>query len=202
MIFLNHNHHNKSASPSLKNLDPITIQNPFFLQAMRKKLSSVRSNPSCVLCAVYYCVYGCYYRFAGSAQQLTATIRGKVIDKDSRQPLFGVNILVLNTNPPQGAVTEADGSFKIEQVTIGRHSIRFTYVGYEEVVISELSVGSGKEVQVTVEMQEKVSNMGEVIVTAEKDKSKANNEYASVSARSFSAEEMSRYAATQNDPPG
>ena len=138
--------------------------------------------------------------FTAGAQQLTATVRGKVIDKDSRQPLFGVNILVLNTNPPQGAVTDADGTFKIENVTIGRHSIRFTYVGYEEAVISELSVGSGKEVQVTVEMQEKVSNMGEVVVIAEKDKSKANNEYASVSARSFSAEEMSRYAATQNDP--
>ena len=138
--------------------------------------------------------------FTTSAQQLTATVRGKVIDKDSRQPLFGVNILVLKTDPPQGAVTEADGSFKIENVTIGRHTLRFTYVGYEEAVISELGVGSGKEVQVTVEMQEKVSNMNEVVVTAEKDKSKANNEFATVSARSFSADEMSRYAATQNDP--
>lgn len=138
--------------------------------------------------------------FALSAQQLTATIRGKVIDKDSRQPLDGVNILVLNTNPPQGAVTGADGSFKIENVTIGRHTIRFTYVGYEEAVISELSVGSGKEVQVMIEMQETVNNMNEVVVTAVKDKSNANNEFATVSARSFSADEMSRYAATQNDP--
>ena len=138
--------------------------------------------------------------YASGAQQLTETVRGKVIDKDSRQPLLGVNILVMNTEPPQGAISEADGSFKIEKVTVGRHTLRFTYVGYEEAVISELQIGSGKEVQLTVEMQETVSNIKEVVVTAEKDKTRSNNEFASVSARSFSAEEMSRYAATQNDP--
>jgi len=134
------------------------------------------------------------------AQNLTETVRGTVIDKDSRQPLFGVNIMVLNTDPPMGAITEANGSFKIEKVTVGRHTLRFSYVGYEEAVIAELFVSSGKEVQVTVEMQEKVNTINEVVVTGNKDKSKANNEFASVSARSFSAEEMSRYAATQNDP--
>ncbi len=135
-----------------------------------------------------------------NAQGLTETVRGKVIDKDSHQPLFGVNILILNTDPPQGAVSEADGSFKIEKVTVGRHSLRFTYVGYEEAVIAELFVSSGKEVQLTVEMQEKVNNISEVVITSGKDKAEANNEFASVSARSFSADEMSRYAATQNDP--
>ncbi len=140
------------------------------------------------------------FSFSLKAQNLTETVRGRVIDKDSRQPLFGVNILVLNTNPPQGAVTEADGTFKIEKVSVGRHTLRFSYVGYDEAILAELFVSSGKEVLVTVEMQEKVNTMNEVVVTSEKDKSKANNEFASVSARSFSAEEMSRFAATQNDP--
>jgi len=134
------------------------------------------------------------------AQVLTETIRGKVIDKDSRQPLFGVNILVLNSDPVQGAVTDENGMFKIEKVSVGRHSLRFTYVGYEDAMVSELFVSSGKEVELNIEMLEKVNNMNEVVVTANKDKAQANNEFATVSARSFSAEEMSRYAATQDDP--
>ena len=134
------------------------------------------------------------------AQDLTATVRGVVLDKDSRQPLQAVNVLVMNTNPPQGATTNADGSFKIEKVTVGRHTLRFSYVGYEDALVAELFISSGKETQLNIEMQEKVNAMQEVVVTAGKDKTKANNEFASVSARSFSAEEMSRYAATQNDP--
>ena len=135
-----------------------------------------------------------------TAQDLTATVRGVVLDKDSRQPLQGVNILVINTNPPQGATTNSDGSFKIENVSIGRHNLRFSYIGYEDALINELFISSGKEIQLNIEMQEKVNAIKEVVVTAGKDKTKANNEFASVSARSFSAEEMSRYAATQNDP--
>ncbi|HWB63426.1 MAG TPA: TonB-dependent receptor, partial [Chitinophagales bacterium] len=134
------------------------------------------------------------------AQDITETVRGKVIDKDSRQPLFGVNVMVMSTNPPQGAVTDENGEFKIEQVKVGRHTLRFSLVGYDEAMVSEVLVSSGKELYLNIEMQEKVTNMNEVVVTSRKDKSKANNEFATISARSFSAEEMSRYAATQNDP--
>lgn len=133
-------------------------------------------------------------------QQFTATIKGRVSDKDSKQPLQGVNIMVLNTNPPTGAVTAEDGSFTIDNVSVGRQSIRFSYLGYDEVVINEILIRSGKETVLNVEMQEKVSALGEVEITAQKDKTKANNEFAAVSVRSFSAEEMNRYAGTLNDP--
>ncbi len=137
---------------------------------------------------------------AGVSQQLTATIRGKITDNDTKQPLGGVNIFILNTNPPQGAVSNSDGSFILEKTTVGRISLRFSYVGYEEKIFSELLVTSGRETFLNIEMHETVSNMTEVVVTDQKDKSKANNDFAPVSARSFSAEEMTRYAGTQNDP--
>ena len=133
-----------------------------------------------------------------SAQALTETIRGRVIDKDSRQPLAGVSILVVKTDPPQGGITGPDGSFKISGVSVGRHTLRFSYIGYQDAMVNELFVSSGKEVQLSIEMQERVMN--EVTVTDDKDKAQANNEFASVSARSFSAEEMSRYPATEDDP--
>jgi hypothetical protein len=134
------------------------------------------------------------------AQHFTGTIKGKVIDKDSRQPLFGVNVLVLNTNPPIGASTDAEGNFKIENVNIGRQNLKFTYVGYEDAVVNELLLISAKELTVNIEMQEKVTNMKEVEVVVQRDKAKANNDFAPISARSFSSEEMNRYAGTLNDP--
>ncbi len=135
-----------------------------------------------------------------SAQQFTNTIKGKVIDKDSRQPLIGVNILLLNSNPLRSANTDENGDFKIENVPVGRQSLKFSYVGYDDAVVSEILVVSAKELLLNMEMQEKVTNMKDVQIIAQKDKSKANNDFAPISARSFSAEEMNRYAGTQNDP--
>jgi hypothetical protein len=135
-----------------------------------------------------------------SAQQLTNTIKGKVIDKDSRQPLIGVNVLLLNSNPLRGASTDENGDYKIENVPVGRQSLKFSYVGYDEAVLSEILVISAKELLMNMEMQEKVTNMKDVQIIAQKDKSKASNDFAPISARTFSAEEMNRYAGTQNDP--
>lgn len=133
-------------------------------------------------------------------QQFTATVKGQISDKDSKQPLMGVNIIVLNTNPPLGATTTEDGSFSIANVSVGRQSIKLSYVGYDDVVINELLIRSGKETVLNVEMQEKVTALSEVEISIKKDKARANNDFSAVSVRSFSAEEMNRYAGTLNDP--
>ncbi len=135
-----------------------------------------------------------------SAQHFTNTIKGKVIDKDTRQPLFGVNVLVVNSNPAIGGSTDADGNFKIENVNVGRQTLKFTYVGYDDAMVSEVLLISSKELTVNIELQEKVTNMKAVEVLAHRDKARANNDFAPISARSFSAEEMNRYAGTLNDP--
>lgn len=135
-----------------------------------------------------------------AAQQYTNTIKGKVIDRDSKQPLLGVNVLLLHSNPLRGATTDTEGNFVIDSVNVGRHSLKFTYIGYDDVVVSELLLTSSKQLIINVEMSEKITNLNEVEVIGRKDKSKANNDFAPVSARTFSAEEMNRYAGTQNDP--
>ncbi len=135
-----------------------------------------------------------------NAQKFESVVRGRVIDKESKQPLIGVNVMVLNSSPVVGAATDEDGNFAIQSVNVGRNTIRFSYVGYEDAVINEVLVNSGKETILNVELQERVNSLDEVVVTQLRDKAKANNEFATVSARSFSAEEMSRYAGTLNDP--
>ena len=62
--------------------------------------------------------------------------------------------------------------------------------GYENYFIGQLLVGSGKEVVLTIEMQEAVNKLEEVtVVAADQDKGKPLNEMAAVSALSFSVEE-------------
>ena len=55
-------------------------------------------------------------------------IRGTVIEKNSRQPLEFINVMVLGLN--KGGVTNAEGHFTIEQVPPGIYSLQATAIGY------------------------------------------------------------------------
>ncbi|MBS1594507.1 MAG: carboxypeptidase-like regulatory domain-containing protein [Bacteroidetes bacterium] len=133
-------------------------------------------------------------------QTYTSVLKGTIIDKDSRQPLVGVNVAVVGVSPVVGATTDDKGFFAIRGLPTGRVNIKMTYIGYEDAYMGQILVGTGKETYVNIEMQEKVNSMQEVVVDGGKDKSRPNNNFATVSATSFSVEQTKRYAGTLNDP--
>ena len=133
----------------------------------------------------------------GVAQNLTQTIRGTVIDKQTLQPLIGAKAIVLESDPLIGGVTDINGQFRIENVPAGRQTIQITFVGYETATIQNLAVGS-KEIVLNIEMIESVNMMSTVEVTSTK-KGETINKMANVSVRSFSVEESNRFAGSRND---
>lgn len=136
-----------------------------------------------------------------NAQILTQTIRGKIMDTESKTPLPGANVIVLDSPSFLGASTDVNGEFRIENVPLGRVSLSVSYLGYENSVIPNILVTSGKEVVLEIALRESLVSMEEVVVTANgDDKSKIVNEMALVSARGFTVEETKRYAGSFNDP--
>jgi hypothetical protein len=135
-----------------------------------------------------------------SGQALTQTIRGRIIDRESQSPLLGASVAITSVVPVKGNTTDADGHFKIEKVPVGRHTLKINYIGYEEQVIPELLLGSGKELVLTVGLTESIRQMDEVVITAQPEKGQPLNEMATLSARTISVEETKRYAASVNDP--
>lgn len=135
----------------------------------------------------------------GQAQNHTQTIRGTVMDKVTRSPLPGANIVLLNSDPLQGTVADIDGNFRLEKVPIGRTGIKITYLGYEDVVMDNLELNSSKELIIEVGLVEKLYQGGEVIIRGETDKSATINKMTTVSARVFSTEETEKYAGARSD---
>lgn len=138
--------------------------------------------------------------FSVHAQDYKQTVRGSVFDKDSKTPLWGVNIVIEETSPLLGTSSDSSGNFKIPAVPVGRHTFKVTYIGYQDIVLPEVLVNTGKEMVLNFEMQEKISNMKELTVKGNKNKDLPLNTMATVSARSFNVEETGRYAACINDP--
>lgn len=133
------------------------------------------------------------------AQNITQRVRGQIIDAASKQPLAGVVIFLINNNQ-LNATTDADGFFVISNVPVGRQSFHVVMNGFEPQTISEVMVIAGKELELNVALKENLHQLEEVTVSAGKDRVRPLNEFATLSARSFSVEETRRYAASFADP--
>jgi len=138
-----------------------------------------------------------FFGLSGITQNLTSTIRGTITDKQTLQPLFGAKVIVVNSNPAIGGVTDINGQFRIDNVPVGRQSIQITYIGYETVVMNNLAVTS-KEMVLNIEIVEAVEMIGTVEVVATKG-GEPINKMSSGSVRSFSVEESNRFAGSRND---
>lgn len=134
--------------------------------------------------------------FAQSSQ----TIRGKVSDKEAQYGLVGVAVtLYQDTVFKGGANTDADGKYRIENVSPGRYTLKARYLGYQPFEMKNVIVNAGKELIINIDMVELAMKVDEVEVVANK-KEGVINEMAMVSARTFSVDETNRYAGSRGDP--
>lgn len=134
-----------------------------------------------------------------AAQTGSQTIRGTVTDKQSEIPLIGAAVQLIGLENSKGAITDLNGRFEIANVPYGRQELTVSYLGYNTINIPNIVVSAGKEVVLEIHLEESVVQINEVVVTADVEKDKANNEMATVSARSFSVEEVNRYSGGRND---
>lgn len=134
--------------------------------------------------------------FAQPAQ----TVKGRVVDTESQQPVIGANVIVTSVTPIIGGVTDTEGNFRIEKVPVGRHSFKITSIGYDDAFVQEINVGSGKEVELNVKLTESFRALNEVVVKAQKENGAPLNDMVSVSGRSFTVDQTKRFAASVNDP--
>lgn len=135
------------------------------------------------------------------AQPLTQTLRGTVIDGDSKLPIIGATVKISGSNPVIGASTGVNGEFKLEKVPIGNITIQVSYIGYESKTIPDIELNAGKETVLNISLQESVVKMNEAVVSANNlNKGNALNEMNLINSRSISLEESKRFAGSFNDP--
>lgn len=129
----------------------------------------------------------------------TQIIRGHVFDKESKTPIPGANVILLNSNPLIGTKTDSEGNFRLEKVAVGRQGIQVSYLGYKPASIPSIIVNSVKEVVLEVELEENVIVGSEVVIRGSARKDETRNQMAMVSARSFTVEETEKYAGSRGD---
>ncbi|MFN3848116.1 MAG: TonB-dependent receptor [Spirosomataceae bacterium] len=132
--------------------------------------------------------------------QSRQVVTGVVTDKITSLPIQFANVSVLNSQPSIGSATDSLGRFILYNVPIGRYDIKVSFIGYNDRVVREVLVVSGKQTQLSIELEESLTKLDEVVVRPTLNKQKSLNPFATVSARMLSVEEASRYAGGFDDP--
>lgn len=117
-------------------------------------------HASRIFCLV--CLFFCL-SLSMAAASINYTVSGKVIDKQSRQPIAYANVFVKGL-PGKGASTDSVGTFRIEQVPPGIYRFESSCIGYLSVITSEYIV-SASTTFVEIEMEEDANMLEAVVVT-------------------------------------
>jgi outer membrane receptor protein involved in Fe transport len=79
------------------------------------------------------------------AQTSGGSIKGKVIDKATKEPLPFANVVVeMNGTQAAGGVTDFDGNFHIKPLQPGKYSVKATFVGYTAAEVTGVIVSTDK----------------------------------------------------------
>lgn len=129
----------------------------------------------------------------------TGIIKGIILDKQSEAPLMGATIELLTTETATGVVTDIDGRFIFNNVPLGRQALRISYIGYESTTLPNIEVTAGKDVSITIMLLEAFEQLDEIVVNSNANKDRALNKLATVSARQFGVEEVTRFSGGRSD---
>lgn len=104
------------------------------------------------------------FLFVAAAYSQGYTIKGRVIDRLSRQPIEYANVLVVGgNNNGVGAATDMDGNFVIEKVKPGICQLSVSYLGYKSVVTPDYII-SATTPFIEIEMDEDSNTLEGVVV--------------------------------------
>ena len=124
----------------------------------------------------------------------TGALKGKIVDKVTKQTLPGATIQIKGTQI--GASADTSGAFILKNIPEGEYSVVISYVGYQEKIINDVQVKRNKTNYLEVEIEEAVMGLKEVTVTGFKFE---NNHMAPISSYGLSREEIARNPGAQGD---
>lgn len=93
------------------------------------------------------------------------TIKGTIVDKQTKEPLTGATIQVLGSTV--GAVADLDGNYTLD-VPSGVYELVVKYVGYTDIKTGGVKA-KGKDVVLNFEMESDAQALSEVSVVARKN---------------------------------
>lgn len=111
-----------------------------------------------------------FFCFFSNAFSQTATIRGKITDAETKEPLIGVNVILDNKT---GTVTDANGKYTLS-LKPGHYQITYKYIGYT-IEEKKLTLEDGEVHNMDLAMKIEIQAIDEIVVSAGKFEQKISD---------------------------
>lgn len=105
--------------------------------------------------------------FSNSLLAQTGSVKGQIIDANSKEVLMGATIMVENTS--LATSTDEDGKFLLSNIKAGKHNLVVDYVGYKKKLLENVEIQVGKIIEIKIEIEEDAAVLGEATVVAQRE---------------------------------
>lgn len=106
--------------------------------------------------------------FLGSSNLIysgtTGKISGKIIDRETGEPIIGANIIIVGTT--KGAAADVEGNYFIINIPPGNYTLKSSSIGYSEQIIENVRVSVDQTTGLDISLSEESVQLGEVVVSA------------------------------------
>ncbi|HJL74175.1 MAG TPA: carboxypeptidase-like regulatory domain-containing protein, partial [Candidatus Marinimicrobia bacterium] len=120
------------------------------------------TDQSKIICKIILFCFAAQISLAGTTGKLV----GRVTSKVSGEPLIGANVIVEGTGI--GTATDTEGRYVILQIPPREYDIRYTMIGYQDVIMRDVRIRVDLTTTIDTELNEGVIGMEAVDVTAER----------------------------------
>jgi len=121
-------------------------------------------------------------------------IRGRITDANTKHPLVGVNVILLDANI--GSSTDLEGEFALVDIPIGAYRLKCSSIGHETLIVPDVIVKPQRITTVNIELMKDILEGDEVTVHP---RFFADVEHQPVSSVSMSGEEVRRTPGSAGD---
>lgn len=98
--------------------------------------------------------------YSGTTGKLAGTIK----DAQTRESLVGANVIIEGTS--FGSATNVNGEYVILNISPGKYNIKFSFIGYETLLMQDVSITVDQTTLIHVELNPQTIQVEEIIVTA------------------------------------
>ncbi|XWN35948.1 MAG: TonB-dependent receptor [Balneola sp.] len=101
--------------------------------------------------------------------QGTGQITGTIVDAENGETIIGASVGITGTT--KGSATDLDGHFSIRNLEAGTYSLTVSYISYTTQTVTGIVVYEGESTSINIALETNVTDLDEVVVTAEAIKS-------------------------------
>ncbi len=97
---------------------------------------------------------------------VTGKLTGTIVDKETRQPLVGVNLMLEGTD--LGTVTDQNGHFILLNLSPGVYTIKASMIGYRPLTVTQVDIQIDRTTELSLEMEITTLEMEAIQVSAKR----------------------------------